>query len=373
MKKSLYIFLIVIVMFGCSKGATSDVELVGKASGEVFDLKLKEGLVDFKPSSTFRDFAGVNFSVDEYGLLALPIAEESPIEYKPLLNPAIFTAMLNPDAGKSKISTYNIGGFEFSAWLRLTDNIKVEMEGTASKNEPQAAVLSVVWVDGDQNPIGSLLALFFVENAFPDKVNATIKPELKENILLVMNYHDPSIAHLIACRKYNLQAATGMGFVNDEDKDFETNLANNGFFKATIRVGDDVKEDVANGKKNLKAGPSVSVLVNDVEVIKYKNTGSNHSVNPGVWDTPKKIVVEELYLAKTILQIPGNMLNGGHVGFFDDNNGVKEYNRAWKKIVEQSRLTTFGVAMQLGKTVGTQNTHLSPQVGQYDIKKYTTN
>ncbi len=371
MKKIFIIILTIFLVFGCSKGANSDFELEGDRTGLPINLKFEEGLKTFTPSTTLKDFLGEEFSIDENGLLTLPLNSDGD-GYKLVETPAVFSASLTERAKKSKVETYNIGGFEYSAWIRLTDSTKTELDGVTPVNEPQAGVLSVIWVDANQNPIGSLLVLCFIKEPFP-KI-----PELDENIILVMNYHDPSIAHLIACCIHDITAASGMDYTNNSEKDLLTNLADNGFFKVTLRIDDDVNEVTTNPETNEEkltpiSGPTLSVLINDVEVIKYQNNGSTHSVGPGAWDSWKLKFGTYYAIARDVLKISEEndrvplfrVKDGKHIG-------SKEYVQAWKNIVENAALTTFGFASQLGKTGDNRNFNLAPQVGQIEIKKYSS-
>lgn len=415
-----------LVLWSCSKGATNDPELEGGSTGLELDFYAYNvpGL-DYtaEAGKFYKDISDVEFPVDKYGLLGS--AQDQHHKYYARKNPALFIPHITPNAGQSKVQTYNIGGFEYSAWLRLTDNTKATVNiSEESFNEPQGAIMAVPFVDAKQNPLGSLFVAVFQNDPFPLTPGVNINlcdngspsdpnagKGLCKNVVLMMNFHEEENLRKLVIATARVPeigtTANSMAFdpqAGPNPQDREQVLKANGFHKVTLQVGDDVpSQDLGDGSFH---GPTLRVLIDDKEVIVYKNRGGitpTHYLAEGWWDTPVDFgivvppyrIVQNLSqsIFKTVPEFKKNPVaarNGNkapYVGYFTGasrvapySNGAKEYNQVWKNLVgdnstgNMANMATFGLAFQLGATGknpnAVTNDTLSPQLAKIRIASY---
>lgn len=412
-------FFMVFLLSTCSQGATNKFKTEGEPTGLELDfLAYNVPNLSFDKGS-YEDISDVKFPVDEHGLLS---STQNGFGYYAPKNPALFVPHVTPNAGQSQVQTYNIGGFEYSAWLRLTDNSKViaDAQGTTnaiSKNEPQGAIMAVPFINANKEPLGSLFVAVFQDKPFPENVqntplgipinlcdngstsDANAGKGLCKNVALMMNFHeDPRTrAYVIATARVPEIGTTANSMAFDPQagpnpQDREQVLKANGFHKISLQVGDDVPDqDLGDGSFH---GPTLRVLVNDKEVIVYKNRGgttASHVLEKGWWDSVRDAGLggKRNLSANVFKTVPEkNFENGNpapYVGFFTGtsrtapySNGAKEYNQAWKNLVghngNMANMATFGLAFQLGATgksgEATTNSTLSPQLAQIKISSY---
>lgn len=429
-------FFMVFLLSTCSQGATNKFKTEGEPTGLELDfLAYNVPNLSFD-KGFYKDIGDEKFPVDEHGLLSS--TQDAFGKYYVPENPALFVPHVTQNAGQSQVQTYNIGGFEYSAWLRLTDNTRVRAGGrvtapggltnpiTQSWNEPQGAIMAVPFVDANKKPLGSLMVAVFQDNAFPTQAEVPLGPSpslcnngsandanagkgLCKNVVLMMNFHeDPRTrAYVIATARVSEIGAQANSMAFDPQagpnpQDREQVLKANGFHKISLQVGDDVPDqDLGDGSFH---GPTLRVLVNDKEVIVYKNRGGttpSHHLTKGWWDThhnPGGLAAGDYSLSLSALNTTKST-NGNkapYVGYFTGanraapySNGAKEYNQAWKNLVgsngNMANLATFGLAIQLGatglkekfknngqlvqNTIATNDT-LSPQLAQIKITSY---
>lgn len=410
-----------LVLWSCSKGATNDPELEGGSTGLELDFYAYNvpGL-DYtaEAGKFYKDISDVEFPVDKYGLLGS--AQDQHHKYYARKNPALFIPHITPNAGQSKVQTYNIGGFEYSAWLRLTDNTKTTANASKETfNEPQGAILSVPFIDSNEKPLGSLFVAIFQDKPFPEKVpvigalalnlcdngdasDPNAGKGLCKNVALMMNFHEEENLRklVIATARVPEIGTTANSMEFDPKKganpqDREQVLKANGFHKVTLQVGDDVPaQDLGDGSFH---GPTLRVLIDNKEVIVYKNQGggisATHKLTKGWWDSVRDAGIGGKHnLSVDVFEtVPEDDIDTGnkapYVGYFIGasrvapySNGAKEYNQAWKNLVgdnstgNMANMATFGLAFQLGATGKSPNAvtndTLSPQLAKIRIASY---
>lgn len=354
-----------LILVSCSNGVVGFAPQ-GIPDGVPFDAhNLNMGTMTFTPG-IYKDVDGVSFPVNEFSMLTTKKDLSNGNFYAPA-NPAILFVNVTDNAGRQDLKTYNVGGFEYEATFRITDSSKTVVSGTSSKNEPQGVVLTAIWVDANKNPMGSIMLMCFADNAFP----IGSPSYLDENVLLVMNYHDKNIAHLIACADVpDLLDADHTGTPKDVD-----------FHKARLVIGSDATVNPTTG--NLVHGPTISCYIDNKKVIEYKNTGTSHSVTGlgSTWDTTSTYWLT----GSTKYDIAGDVLKisrDAPAYHFDGGSGISEYNAAWKNLVRYqgpttlstANLVTFGMAFQMGKKDDdlSYNKTRSPQIKNISIHKFTS-
>lgn len=409
-----------VTMFGCTQGVSPKFETEGGSTG--LELNFTAYNVPYLNFATeaggfYADISDKKFPVDKNGLLTAPKNDRD--FYIASKDPVLFIPHVTQNAGLNKVKTYNIGGFEYSAWLRLTDDTKTTANiRKESFNEPQGALLAVPFVDAKQNPLGSLFVAVFQDEPFPKEVpilgagagaiqlcnngsagNPHAGQGLCKNVALLMNLHEEKTerAYVIATARVPTIKAQSKSMVFNPQagvspQSREQLLKDNSFHKVTLQVGDDVPDkDLGDGSFH---GPTLRVLVDNEEVIVYKNNGGitpSHVLKKGWWDSIRDAGLGGKHnLAMDVFKTTSNESGNTspYVGFFQGDartapksNGAKEYNQAWKNLVgkngNMANMATFGIVFQLGATgksgSATVNNTLSPQIASISIKKYHEN
>lgn len=362
MKKLTTILLILTVFTALSCKDTVMEMNNPERSGTVLDLKEVTKSIDFTQitSSEYTDFQSVKYPINEWNLLTAPKLA-SGMYYVPDM-PAIFHAVQSPNYMMETQQVYNFG-VDYTVKFRLTDDtsVKASIDGS-SQNQPQGIVLTSIFLAGEEAH-GAIMLMIFKEDAFPENVALGI-PGLYENVILTLNYDGVNSGHVIAAAEVD-SIHTVNASNEPQEPDFHT---------ATLRIHDNADEN---------HGPAISVYIDEIEVIKYSNTGTSHSVSPGVWDSD----TSGNNLANSVLGIQSTAPY--FAPYFENGVGVQAYNDSWQQAMWKTTsdgpatsLVTFGAMFQLGikeTDAGTNGSgepgssqYKSPEIASIDVKPYVT-
>ncbi len=279
----------------------------------------------------YMDVNGAVNPINEQGLVTCKRDPDNPDHYSPGANPIVFDILQAPNFLSQSFQAPGMA-LTYTAEFRLTDNTKttVEQEGASlpeqTADEPQGFIMAELFLSGS-DPNGALMLMIFPEGAFPhDDVKYIVdlgNPELDENVFLVMNYDSntpDASGSIIAMADYP-------GIKVDETPEVE----DDSFNTATLRI----HNDAGYTEDGVFHGPTVSVIINGDEVIRYQNDGASHSHgNTGwsCWDSVGSVTGQgDLWIAKDVLQIADG--DDPDPQYFDDNTGVDAWNDAWKTMI----------------------------------------
>ncbi len=373
MKKMLSILFILMTFTAAAcKDSVMEMNNPDKSGADLNLTEIENEIIfdDLDQNSLYTDFQGVDYPLNEYGLLTCQALNTG--EFVPGEMPAILHAFEAPNYGSDTIKSYNTS-YEYTAKFRITDDTFVAVDGFDSVNEPQGIILTSIFLAGEEVH-GALMLMIFRTDAFPITGTLFQNPNIHENVVLALNYDGVSSGHVMAVAR--VEGITAIDASVDPHNEEETEAAR-GIHTATLRIHDDADET---------HGPSISVIINGNEVIKYQNTGTAHSLATGSWDSETSLITGDVMgIARTVLEIDPSI----EAYKFSNSDGINTYNEAWSTAIWRpyptgnvTSLITSGIMFQIGKKESNAGTggsgapgsskFKSPEVLSIDVKPYTT-